>query len=149
MKIFATVAALLLASVALSAGAQVYKSVTPDGRVTYGDKPVPGARVSQVDVDKGLIGVAPVTPEDRDGLVRRLDQQRVLAAERTRSVDEARRALEQAEAALRVGEEPLPGERTVLAAGYSRLNDLYWLRQQGLQDTVTSARKRLEEALRR
>jgi hypothetical protein len=102
-----------------------------------------------VDVDKGLIGVAPVTPEDRDGLVRRLDQQRVLAAERTRSVDEARRALEQAEAALRVGEEPLPGERTVLAAGYSRLNDLYWLRQQGLQDAVTSARKRLEEALRR
>jgi hypothetical protein len=144
-----TLAALLLALVASGASAQVYKSITPDGRVTYGDEPVPGAKVSRLDIDKAPIGIAPATPEDRESLVRRLEQQRTLAAERTRSVDEARRALEQAEAALKAGEEPLPGERTGILTGYSRLNDQYWTRQQVLQDAVTAARKRLEDALRR
>jgi hypothetical protein len=145
-----TLAALLLALVASSANAQVYKSVTPDGRVTYGDKPVPGAKVSLVDIDKGPIGIAPVTPEDREALGRRLEQTRTLAEERTRGVDEARRALEQAEAALKAGEKPLPGERTgIVERPRSRLNDLYWARQQDLQDAVAAARKRLEEALRR
>lgn len=146
MKIFA---ASFLLFVALNASAQIYKSVTPDGRVTYGDKPVPGAKVNQLDVGMIPIGISPVTPGDRENFVRRLDQERTLGAERTRSVDSARAALEQAEAALKAGEEPLPGERTGLVDGHSRLNDHYWARQQDLRDGVTSARKRLEEALRR
>jgi hypothetical protein len=146
MKIFA---ASFLLFTTLSASAQIYKSVTPDGRVTYGDKPVPGAKVNQLDVSMSVIGIAPATPEDRENFVRRLDQDRTLGAARTRSVDAARTALEQAEAALKGGEEPLPGERTGIGNGFSRLNDQYWARQQGLQDAVSSARKRLEDALRR
>ena len=88
MKTFAT---LLLVSIALSANAQVYKSITPDGRVIYGDKPVSGATVSEVDVDK-VPSIMPVAPEDREHLVGRLEQQRALEAERTRTLDQARRA---------------------------------------------------------
>jgi uncharacterized protein DUF4124 len=86
-----TFAAVLLVLIALTANAQVYKSITPDGRVTYGDKPVSGATVSEVDVDKGPIGIMPVAPEDREHLVGRLEQQRALEAGRTRTPDQTRR----------------------------------------------------------
>jgi hypothetical protein len=59
----------------------------------------------------------------------------------------AERALAAAQANLDAGQEPLPGERTGLARGGSRLNEAYWERQESLRKAVTEAQERLDRAV--
>jgi ParB-like chromosome segregation protein Spo0J len=59
---------------------------------------------------------------------------------------EARQALQNAEQALQVGLEPLPGERLGLVNGHSRLSPAYWARVDKLRQDVEAARDRLDRA---
>ncbi|HLB15025.1 MAG TPA: hypothetical protein VJM14_08860 [Burkholderiales bacterium] len=59
----------------------------------------------------------------------------------------AERYLAAANATLEAGREPLPGERTGLARGGSRLNESYWDRQRQLETAVADAQARLDRAV--
>jgi hypothetical protein len=155
----------LLTLVAIPAAAQTaYKSTMPDGRVIYGDAPIPGARkVEQISVaaprvGDGGTGAAPAGGQDR-GSAREGDQARARQDDavraRTAEREQARQRVREAEEALRVaeeakrnGEEPLAGERLGVAGGGSRLSEEYFQRQQQLEQDVVKARQALEQARR-
>lgn len=65
----------------------------------------------------------------------------------TEEVHAAERNLAAAQASLAAGREPLPGERTGLAHGGSRLNEAYKDRQRGLEAVVADAQTRLDRAI--
>ncbi len=145
----------LLALAILGAGPaaaqKFYKSTLPDGKVIYGDKPVPGAvkvEETAVDTSKKGIGPAPKT----EGLTREAAALEKLESERAKrdaaavKVQEAEKALRAAEAARDAGKEPLPGERIGTAGGASRLTDVYFTRQKKLEEAVESARRNLDLA---
>lgn len=136
------VGCVLAAAVALPAAAQVlYKSVLPDGRVVYGDKPDPGAtKVEKQQPDISKRGLGGSTPREAEALkaMEESRAKRETADEKSRSAQDAVRAAEQARAA---GKEPLPGERTGTAGGGSRLNDSYYERQRKLEEDVEKARR--------
>jgi hypothetical protein len=150
----------LLAVAATPALAQMaYKSIMPDGRVIYGDKPEPGARkVEQISVaaPRTSPGAPAGESSGEEGSARdeaRRKQQdeasRARSAEREQRqqrVREAEQALKLAEDAKRAGEEPLPGERLGTAGGGSRLSDEYFQRQKQLEQRVEEARRELDEA---
>jgi hypothetical protein len=156
----------LLTLVAVPAAAQTaYKSTMPDGRVIYGDAPIPGARkVEQISVaaprlGEGGAGAAPGGDQDRrstqgsdQNRARQQDEtMRARMAEREQArqrVREAEEALRVAEEAKRNGDEPLPGERLGLAGGGSRLSEEYFQRQKQLEENVVNARSTLEQARR-
>ncbi len=72
-------------------------------------------------------------------------------ADRAAAPDDVRAAeryLAAAQATLEAGREPLPGERTGLAGGGSRLNATYWDRQRQLELAVADAQTRLDRARR-
>jgi len=139
-----TACAIVLALAAGAACAQgVYRSVMPDGRVIYGDKPAPGAKESRkVDVSSPNIA----TPGPSGGLNSPTPQQQALDTADA-SIKSAQQELDNAKAALEAGREPQPGERIGIAGGGSRLNEAYEQRIKGLEDAVAAAQKRLDEAL--
>ena len=139
-----TACAIVLALAAGAACAQgVYRSVMPDGRVIYGDKPAPGAKESRkVDVSSPNIA----TPGPSGGLSSPTPQQQALDTADA-SIKSAQQELDNAKAALEAGREPQPGERIGIAGGGSRLNEAYEQRIKGLEDAVAAAQKRLDEAL--
>jgi hypothetical protein len=63
------------------------------------------------------------------------------------AVRAAERHLAAAKASLDAGEVPLPGERTGLAGGGSRLNEAYWDRQAQLKRAVADAQAQLDRAV--
>ena len=139
--------------ISASAFAQtVYKSTMPDGRVVYGEKPVAGAaRVETLEPVAPKAGIPGLTAEEK-ARAARMDRQRATAGaaanQSERELDDARRQLQQAEAAREAGKEPLPGERIGMAGGGSRLNEAYHARQKSLEDAVENARRRLGDAQR-
>jgi Domain of unknown function (DUF4124) len=141
-------AAVLLA-LALSAASwaqTIFKSIMPDGRVIYGEKPVPGAKkVEQFVPQTGNTGVKTISPEEQrqaqDSAASRVRRDE----DRRAQIQEAQKALKDAEAAQVAGKEPLPGERIGTAGGASRLEESYFARQQALDAAVVAARKRLDE----
>jgi hypothetical protein len=125
-----------------AAAATLYKSTMPDGRIVYGGEPAPGAkRVDTVEPPPAQTGVTAATPQERA----RAQTAGAAARPSSSALDDARRQLQSAEAALEAGKEPLPGERQGIARGGSRLTDAYEARQQGLQSGVDAARKRVQE----
>ena len=138
--------ALMLAVVASGASAQkMYKSVMPDGRVVYSEKPTPGAKSVDTVEAPPSSGVSVVTPQEKqraDQAKREATQQ---ARTNTNAVDEARKQLKQAEAAREAAKEPKEGERLGTAKGGSRLTEAYFARQKQADDAVDAARKRLQE----
>ena len=150
MKLSVYTGMLACALCASSAGAQpVYKSTMPDGKVVYGEKPAPGAtRVDTIEAPPAKTGVSGLTPEEKaraEQLARERAATAAAGAKSKQALDEARKALAQAEAARDAGKEPLPGERLGLAGGGSRLTDAYFARQKNLDAAVAAARKRLAE----
>lgn len=144
--IFCGAALIALAwSVASSWAQTVYKSTMPDGRVIYGTEPVQGAkRVETLKPPADSAGVKPVGPADAQKLEQQ-ERQRSKREVRQDELQQAEKALRDAEAAQAAGKEPLPGERSGTAGGGSRLSDEYWSRQKSLEAAVTEARKRLDE----
>ena len=126
------------------AAQMLYKSTMPDGRIIYGDKPVPGAaKVEESKPDTSKAGIQTVAPGDAAAL-KRMEQERLKHERADERVRTAEKALADAETALAKGEEPLPGERTGTAGGASQLNEAYWKRQKKLKDDVERARLALE-----
>lgn len=70
-----------------------------------------------------------------------------MLATSTADIRAAERNLAAAKATLEAGREPLPGERTGLAHGGSRLNESYWNRQRQLESVVADAQAGLARAV--
>jgi hypothetical protein len=152
MRIFQLCSAILLVAAIGAVDAQrIGRYVFPDGRVVYSDRPVPGAKL----VDE----VAPPPPPTasppaaaREGKAAKPGGSPGAARVRTLAeadaeVRAATEALEQARATLDAGIEPLPGERTGTASGFSRLNEAYQARQEANQKAVAAAEERLQRAV--
>jgi hypothetical protein len=141
---------LLLSFLAAGAGAQtVYKSIMPDGSVIYGEKPAAGAKkVETIETPTAKTGVTAATPEEQARAAEMRQRQAAPRPNRAQEAEEARLALKNAEAARDTGKEPLPGERLGNVGGGSRLTEGYFARQKSLEDAVTAARRRVEEASR-
>lgn len=122
-----------------------YKSTMPDGKVIYGDKPVPGAaKVDQIKPSTTQ-GITPPSAKEA-GVLSDLERSR----ENREANDDRLRALEQAvtraEAALAAGKDPLPGEHIGTAGGGQRLTEAYFERQKRLEADVARARADLASA---
>ena len=146
MKRLCTAAAILLLIGDTAIAAQpVYKSTMPDGKVIYGEKPVPGAKqVDTIEPPPPKTGITAVTPEEK-ARAGQAKSKAAGAAMQQPGLDDARRQLQQAEAARDNGKEPLPGERLGTAKGGSRLTDAYFDRQKNLETAVETARKRVSD----
>lgn len=83
------------------------------------------------------------------GVDARLQQRHQALVAADAEVRAAQSALDAAQRRLAEGEEPLPGERTGTASGFSRLNEAYFERQHTLRAAVISAQQRLDSALSR
>lgn len=137
------VAAVLLLQ--LASAQTLYKSTMPDGKVVYGDKPVPGAvKVDESKPDTSKKGVAP--PVAREAAVlKQLEKDRKARESEQDRLRRAEQALHQAEVAQELGKEPQPYERQGTAGGNQRLTDAYWERQKMLEQNVENARRNLEK----
>lgn len=136
-----------LAAVALTtnpvSAQALHKSIMPDGSVVYGDRPEPGAakvETSKPDTSKTGVQINPPGTQGTAEEGARVRQRTEVSGDRLRQAEERVR---QAEAALANGKEPLPGERTGLAGGGSKLNDSYWERQKKLREDLVKARDEL------
>ena len=141
--------AVALGASAAAAQQPVFKSIMPDGKVVYGEKPVTGAaKVEKMEPPPQKTGVTGITPEEKaraEQQARQRAQASAAAASSQKNEDDARKALEQAEAARAAGKEPLPNERIGIAGGGSRLTEAYFARQKSLDAAVEEARKRLAQ----
>jgi len=144
--------ALCLGLAAGSASAQkAQKYRTPDGKIVYSDRPVPGASLVEE--------LAPPPPPDpkaaaatRAATERQGEAAGAAAAKREERASagsaeqEAAVALERAKQQLDRGREPLPGERLGTAGGSSRLTEEYFARQRANEAAVAEAQARLNKA---
>ncbi len=139
---------LALAIASPTAHAQaVFRSVMPDGKIVYGDKPAPGAKESKkVSLPPPNIAAPtqrPAVPADPNAPAGDAGNIEATAA---------RQNLEAAKKALEAGREPLPGERTGIVskggAAHSQLNDAYQQRIKSLEDAVTAAQNQLDSTQR-
>jgi hypothetical protein len=146
IKSIVAASCLLTAALALQTAAQtLYKSVLPDGRVVYGDKPDPDAvKVDETKPDISKRGIGGSTPREAEAL-REMEKARNVREVAEGRVGAAERALKDAEAARARGKEPRPGETTGIAGGGVRLNETYFERQKKLEEGVLKARRDLEQ----
>lgn len=115
---------------------------------------------SQLPPDAGLPGPVRVVvlpdlpPPQRAAAARMLvqsgppaqDERRIALEQADARVQRAVEALQQAERALRQGQEPAPGERQGLADGHSRLTSAYFERLAELQGRIDRQRAELQAA---
>ena len=123
----------------------LYKSITPDGRVVYSDKPPPDAvKTEKREMDTSKQGVVVTTDREKAAL-KKMESQRKAGE---RSGDRLRRAeiaVHDAEVAQAMGRESQPGERLGTVSGNQRFTDAYWERQKRLDAAVEQARSNLEK----
>jgi len=139
---------LLLIALALAAtaahGQPVYRSVMPDGRIIYGDKPAPGASEAKVvNLPKPNI-IAPVSTKPPPA-AKPKDAGKEPAAD---PVKDAQQRLDAAKAALDAGRLEQEGDRIGTVKGTARLSEAYFQRVRALEDAVIAAYKQLEDARR-
>lgn len=136
----------LTAIVAFAAHAQgMYRSVMPDGKIVYSDKPTPGAKESKK-VNLAPLNIstpqqAPDTAQSQPGGAAPADKSVELAA--------ARQKLDAAQKALEAGREQREGDRIGVAKGggaTSRLSESYLERVKQLEDAVQAAQKEVNTA---
>lgn len=144
-----TVAMLCLAIGAAAHAQAIKKYRTPDGKTVYSDTPVPGAQ------EVGEVAPPPPVDHAAREAARQAVKRDAKALENAGAKsDDARRArieaaqaeLEKAQRALKDGVEPLPGERSGIAGGGSRLNEAYHERQKTNQLAVEKAQRELDQA---
>ena len=139
---------LLFSACCATAQAQaIYRSVMPDGRIIFGDKPAPGARESKEVV---LRPSNTATPGPTSGGGPTPRQQAIEGA--TSDVNAAQQNLERARAALEAGRAPKADEMTGTtksgkgAGGGMRTSDSYDERVKSLEQDVANAQKQVDEA---
>jgi hypothetical protein len=136
--------ALILLFSALCATAQaqaIYRSVMPDGRIIFGDKPAPGAKESK---PMALKPANISTPGPSSGGGAPSPRQQALEGA-TGEVSAAQQNLDRARAALEAGREPKPEERIGTKTGM-RTTEAYDQRIKALEQEVAVAQKQLDEA---
>jgi hypothetical protein len=123
----------------------LYKSITPDGRVVYSDKPPPDAvKTEKRQMETSKQGIVP--PSDRDkAALKKMQSQRQAAESSQDRLRRAEIALHDAEVAQTMGKEPQANERLGTVSGNQRLTDAYWERQKKLDTAVEQARLNLEK----
>lgn len=136
---------LTLVFAALTAhGQAVFRSVMPDGRIIYGDKPAPGAKeAKEVTVSKPNI-IAPVSTKPPPDAKPKEPAGGVAAD----PVKAAQQRLDAAKAALDTGRLEQDGDRIGIAKGGARLSDAYFQRVKALEDAVAAAQKQLDDTRR-
>lgn len=123
----------------------LYKSVTPDGRTVYSDKPPPDAvKTEKRAIDTSKAGVTAPSAREKAALRQMESDRRVREGAQDR-VRRAEIALHDAQVARDMGKEPQPSERLGTVGGGQRLTDAYWARQKKLEESVESARRNLEK----
>jgi hypothetical protein len=135
--------ALILLFSALCATAQaqtIFRSVMPDGKIVFGDKPAPGAKESKPMALKPS-NVAQPGPTSGGGATPR--QQAIEGA--TGDVSAAQQNLDRARTALETGRDPTPEERIGTKTGM-RTTEAYDQRIKALEQDVAAAQKQLDEA---
>jgi hypothetical protein len=141
---------LALALAATTAHAQgVFRSVMPDGKIVYGDKPALGAKESkEVNLPPPNIMAAPPAPASPPA---GSAEPPTLKGDSNADVVAARNKLDAAKKALETGSEQREGDRIGVAKGggaTSRLSDAYLQRVKALEDAVASAQAQLDAAQR-
>lgn len=135
-----------LAATAVQAQA-VFRSVMPNGKIVYGNKPEPGAKESK-QVNLAPLNISTPTPAGSAGSADGAPP----PGNNSPDVAAARQNLEAAQKALEAGREVREGDRTGIAtkggATSSRLNDSYLQRVKQLEDAVAAAQLQLQEAQR-
>ena len=142
--------ALLLLSQSGSVLAQdgkVYRYRSPDGKITYSNRPPAPGEQAEVVPDRlnsapggSPAAAAASSPGATAATARRDAAERALRA--------AEQALTQAQQALSAGEEPQDGERVGGKSGRSRLNSDFFDRQGQLESAVREAQTRVDQARR-
>jgi hypothetical protein len=123
----------------------LYKSVTPDGRTVYSDKPPPDAvKTEKKDLNTSKLGVTGPSTREKAAL-RQMEMDRRAREGAQDRVRKAEISLHDAEVALSMGKEPQANERLGTAGKGQRLTDGYWARQKRLEDAVVQARSNLEK----
>ena len=137
---------LVIALLAQPAFAQkLYKSITPDGRVVYSDKPPPDAvKVEETKIDTSKRGVTPPSAREK-AVLKKMTQARQARESEQDRIRKAEIALHDAEVAQSMGRESQPNERLGTATGAQRFTDGYWARQKKLDEAVEKARLNLEK----
>jgi hypothetical protein len=142
---FALISTTVLVTAAMAES--IYKSVMPDGRVMYGEKPQPGARsVKKSTVSISDTGVKPASKAEIDSINRRAQKRSQLLDKTLKTVQTAEDDLRKSEIDREAGIEPLPGERLGIVGRGTRLSEAYWRRQQILEERVDTARQLLKKA---
>jgi hypothetical protein len=121
-------AALLCAATAASAQLAVYKSIDPEGHITYTDRQEPGSL---------LVGDAESEAPAAEPRRRALPSRGSALV----NANEAKRRLAQAERKRKLGKEPLAGESTQGPDGIM-VSYRYWQRQEKLRIEVERAQRR-------
>ena len=123
----------------------LYRSTMPDGRVIYSDQPIQGAiQVEQTKPPVAKKGVPTIAPRE-DSVAKQKEKQRIEQEVAQQKLLDAEKALQDAEAALAAGKEPLESELLRAADGTSRVTAAYARRQRGLEQAVAKARTALEK----
>jgi hypothetical protein len=138
--------ALLFLGCCFCAGAlaqTVYRSVMPDGKIVFGDKPAPGAKEAKPMVLRPA-NVSTPGPTSGGGASSR--QQNLEGA--TNEANAAQQNFDRARAALESGREPTAEERIGTKSG-SRTTEAYDQRIKALEQDVAAAQKQLDDAQNR
>ena len=140
---------LALALIAPAVSAQgMYRSVMPDGKIIYSDKPAPGAKETK------QLNLAPLniaTPPQAPDTVQTTNPADPAPVDKNAEINAARQRLEAAQKALSEGREQREGDRIGVAkggGGTSRLSETYLDRVKTLEDAVAAAQQQLDSAQR-
>ena len=141
---------LILALASPAALAQgMFRSVMPDGKIVYGDKPAPGATESKkLNLAPLNIATPPAAPDTAQPSNPADGSQ---PGNNSAEVAAAKQRLEAAQKALNDGREQRDGDRVGLAkggGGTSRLSESYLDRVKSLEGAVTAAQQQLDAAQR-
>ena len=142
---------LLMFALAPAAHAQaMFRSVMPDGKIVYGDKPAPGAKESK-QVNLAPLNISTPTQGSQGSPDAGAGAGAAAPGNNNAEVAAARQNLAEAQKALDAGREQREGDRVGVAKGggaSSRLSEGYLQRVKALEDAVAAAQKQLEEAQR-
>jgi hypothetical protein len=123
----------------------MFRSVMPDGKIVYGDKPAPGAKESK------QLNLAPLNiaaPPQGSSSAETAAAESAATADKNAELATARRNLEAAQQALEQGRAERDGDRIGTAGGKSRLNDDYVQRVKSLEDAAAAAQQQVDLAQR-
>jgi hypothetical protein len=118
----------------------IYRSVMPDGKIVFGDKPAPGAKESK---PMALKPSNVATPGPSSGGAPSARQQTLESA--VGDINASQQNLDRARAALEAGREPTPEERIGTKTGM-RTTEAYDQRIKALEQEVNAAQKQLDDA---